>query len=203
MATDVAEFAKQLKEEGIEAARLEADKIIAEANAKAEQIIKEAKSSTQKMLQETEAEISRKFQRSEAELKLVARDLILNVKRQIEQVAQDLLKGKTAQLLSSEEVIRAALMELIKCQKTGKEWELALGPTVGEPLAQTVVDELFKSHEAQLKLTDGFKKSGFQLKTKAGTEVIEVSDDSIADAFRRLLSPELQKILDAKVEAAG
>jgi len=202
MATDVAEFARQLREEGIDAARTEAEKVVAEARSKAEQITKEAKLSAQKMLEETEQDIARRFQRSEAELKLVARDLMLNVKRNIEHVAQDLLKEKTGKVLSSEEVIKSAILELVKSQKTGKEWELALGPAVGEPLAKVVVEELFNSEQAQLKLIDGFKKAGFQLKSKTGSEVIEVSEDSLADAFRRLLSPELQKILNAKIEAA-
>lgn len=200
MATDVAEFARQLKEEGIEAARLEGEKIIAEANAKAEQIISAAKASAEKMLQDADAEIVRKSQRSESELKLVARDLILSVRRQIEEVAQQLLKGKTAQLLASDEVIKSALIELIRCQKTGREWELALGPTVGEPIAQVVLDDLFKSEEARVKLTDSFKTAGFQLKSRAGTEVIEVSAESVAEAFRRLLSPELQQILSTQFE---
>ena len=200
MATDVAEFTKQLKEEGIEAARHEAEKILAEAHSKADQIIEDASAASQKMLQESEAEIYRRSQRSEAELKLVARDLILSVKRQIEEVAQDLLKSKTAALLSSDEVVKSALMELIKCQKTGQEWELALGPSVGESLAHAVVDDLFQSNRVHLKLTDSFKKVGFQLQRKTGTEVLEVSDESVAEAFRRLLSPELQRILNTRIE---
>jgi len=202
MATDVAEFARQLREEAIDAARTEAEKIAAEARAKADQIMRDARLSAQKLQEDTEHEIARRFQRSEAELKLVARDLMLNVKRQIEQVAQDLLKQKTGELLSSEEVLKSAILELVRNQKTGKEWELALGPTVGEPLANAVVEDLFTSENAHMKLLDGFKKAGFQLKSRAGSEVIEVSDESLADAFRRLLSPELQKILDAKIEAA-
>lgn len=202
MATDVAEFAKQLREEGIEAARLEAERIIAEARAQAEQITREARLGRQKMLEETEQEITRKFQRSEAELKLVARDLMLNVKRQIEQVAQELLKQKTGELLSLEEVLKAAIIELVRSQESGREWELALGKTVGEPLARAVVEGLFNSENARMKLIEGFQKAGFQLKPAGGSEVIEVSDDSLAEAFRRLLSPELQKLLDAKITAA-
>jgi len=202
MATDVAEFAKQLREEGIEAARLEAEKIIAEARAQAEQITREARLGGQKLLEETEQEITRKFQRSEAELKLVARDLMLNVKRQIEQVAQELLKQKTGDLLSLEEVLKTAIIELVRSQESGREWELALGKTVGEPLAKAVVEELFNSENARIKLIEGFQKAGFQLKPAGGAEVIEVSDDSLAEAFRRLLSPELQKLLDAKIMAA-
>ncbi|MCK8603651.1 hypothetical protein [Desulfoferrobacter suflitae] len=202
MATDVAEFARQLRQDGIDAAQSEAQKIIAEARATAEQTTTEAKLSAQKMLAEAEQEIARKFQRSEAELKLAARDIMLKLKRQIEQIVQDLLKEKTGKVLSCEQVIKSAVMEVIKSQKTGSDWELALGPSVGEPLAKAVVDEFCQSEHSQMKLVDGFNKAGFQLKSKVGSEVIEVSDDSMAEAFRRLLSPELQRILNSKIEAA-
>ena len=202
MATDVAAFAKQLREEGIEAAKQEAERIIAEAKAKAAQIVDEAKSSAAKLHQNAQEEIARKRQRSEAELKLVARDLILTVKGQIEQVAAGLLREKVAKALSTEEVVKASLIELMKNQSTGKEWEMTLGTTVGQPLAQAVVGDLFQTTGASVKLSEGFKKAGFQLKGLGGTEVVEVSDESITEAFRRLLSPELQKILDSKIEAS-
>jgi V/A-type H+-transporting ATPase subunit E len=201
MATDVAAFAKQLKEEGIEAAKREAETIISEAKAKAGRIIAEANGAAQKMKEDAAAEISRDRQRSEAELRLAARDQILGVKQQIERVASALLKEKVAQALSTEEVVKSALLELVRSQKTGREWELSLGPTVGKPLAQAVVDELFKTDGAKVKLAEGLKRAGFELKTHAGTEVIDVSDESVTEVFRRLLSPELQKILDAELAA--
>ncbi|MBF0395274.1 MAG: hypothetical protein HQK78_00705 [Desulfobacterales bacterium] len=198
MITDVVTFAKQLKEDGIVAGREEAEKIILEAKNKADQIIEEANNLSQKLKIEAEDEIGRRKKRSEAELKLAARDLILNVKGSIENIAFALLKEKVSEVLSSEEVIKSALIEVIKTQKAGRDWELSLGTAIGKPLSKVVVEDLFKKAGAKVKVSEGFKKAGFELKSLSGTEVIEISDESMTETFRRLLSPELQKIIDSK-----
>jgi V/A-type H+-transporting ATPase subunit E len=198
MAMDVATFAKQLKEDGIDAARVEAEKILSDARAKAEALKKEGEAAAQKRLQNIEEEAIKFRQKAEAELRLVARDLLIDVKRQIEKTMGILLKDKIAGALALDEVVKSAILELLKTQKSGKEWELALGPTIGKSLAAAAVTELFKTAGAQAKLVEGFKGAGFELKAKGGTEVIEVSDDSVASAFRLLLSPELIKLLDTK-----
>lgn len=200
MASDVAAFAKQLREEGIEAAKRESEAILSEARSKAAKIIEEAESAAQKTQQEMQDAVAQNRQRSEAELKLVARDLILKIKHQIEQVAAWLLKDKAAEALSVEETLKTALIEVVKSNRSGKDWEVSLGPVVGEPLAKVVVESLFKEAGAEVKLMEGFKKAGFTLTSQSGSQVIEVSDDSLTDAFRSLLSPELQKMIDQKIE---
>lgn len=200
MASDVAAFAKQLREEGIEAAKRESEAILSEARSKAAKIVEEAESAAQKTRQEMQDAVARHRQRSEAELKLVARDLILKIKHQIEQVAAWLLNDKVAEALSVEETLKTALIEVVKSNRSGKDWEVSLGPVVGEPLAKVVVESLFKEAGAEVKLTEGFKKAGFTLTAQSGSQVIEVSDESLTDAFRSLLSPELQKMIDQKIE---
>ena len=200
MGTDVAAFAKQLKEDGVEAARQEAEQIKQEARTEADRIIAEAKSAADKFRQEAESELAKKRTRFEAELQLVARDLMLNLKQQVEAVATSLLKDQVTKAFSREETIREAILEVLKSQESGLEWELALGPTVGKSLAELSAGELFKEEAAAVQLTDGFDKAGFELRGVGGSEVIEVSDESTAEAFRRLMSPELKKILDAAGE---
>jgi V/A-type H+-transporting ATPase subunit E len=200
MASDVAAFAKQLREEGIEAAKQESEAILSEARSKAAKIIEEAESAAKKTQQEMQDAVERNRRRSEAELKLVARDLILKIKQQIEQVAAWLLKGKVAEALSIEETLKTAIIEVVKSNRSTKDWEVSLGPVVGEPLAKVVIENLFKEAGAEVKLTEGFKRAGFTLTSQSGSQVIEVSDDSLTDVFRSLLSPELQKMIDQKIK---
>ncbi|NLI77937.1 MAG: hypothetical protein GX442_16045 [Candidatus Riflebacteria bacterium] len=197
MATDVASFTKQLREDGIEAARQEADKIIAEAKARAQHLIDEAASSVKKQKHDAQEEIAQKTQRSEAEMKLVARDLILMVKKKIEDVAAALLSEKVAAALSAEDVVKSSLVELLKQHPGNHDWELV----TGQSLAKATVEDLFKKAGARVQLTEGLKKAGFELRQKDGAEVLEVTDESVVEAFRRLLSPELGKILDARLES--
>jgi hypothetical protein len=197
MAMDVAAFAKQLREDGINAAKIEGDRLIAEANTRAEAIRAEAEAAVAKMKQHATQEIAQHKARVDAELKLSARDLLLGVKREIEAIAALLLKGEVAKTLATEEVIKSALVELLRNQKTGTEWELALGPTVGKNLTEVVIKTLFKQEKAEVKIIDGLKQAGFELKSTKDARVLEVTEDSVTQAFRRLLSAELSAYLAA------
>ncbi len=196
MGTDVAAFAKQLKEDGIDAAKKEAENILAEARKEAKKLLENAKSEIEKMEKDAEGRIAQKRANSEAEIQLAARDLMNSFRKRIEEVGTGLLKGKVAENLNDKEVVKNAISELLKTQKTGQEWELALGEKLGKALADTVA-ALFKAEGATVKLTEELKKAGFELKAAKGNEVIEVTEDSISESFKKLLSPELKKILEA------
>ena len=58
MGTDVASFAKQLREDGIEAAKAEAAKILEEAQKKADKLISAAKLEIEKLEQNSEKSLT-------------------------------------------------------------------------------------------------------------------------------------------------
>ena len=194
MAMDVATFTKQLREDGVSAARQEAEKIVAEAKQRAQAIEQEGRQAAAQALKEGEARIQKERQRTEGELKLVARDLLLGVKKRIETVAVTLLRENIGATLGSTEVVKSAVIELLKQQKPGQDWELSLGPTVGKNLAEAAVNDLFKTAQARGKLGQALTQEGFTLRDK--NEVIEVTEESVAEACRRMMSTELRKLLD-------
>lgn len=196
MGTDVATFARQLKEDGIAAAKTEAAKILTDARKEAEKIIHQARAEAAKAEKEAQTKILASRHRSEDEMKLVARDLVSSFRKRIEDAGTKLLKTKVAESLNDKEVIKNAISELLKTQKTGQEWEIALGATVARPLADTVVS-LFKEKGATVKLSEELAKAGFSMRTSGGSEVFEVTEESVTDSFKKLLSPELKKFLEA------
>lgn len=192
---DVATFAKQLKEDGIEAAKVEADKILSDARKEAEKIVAVAKSEIVKTEKEANKRIQQEKTRSEDEMKLVTRDLVNSFKKTIEAVGTRLLQGKVAEALNSEEVVKTAITELIKAQ-SGKDWEISLSNKIAAPLTNTIV-ALFKADGASVRLGEALGKAGFELKVAGGNEVIELTDESVTESFKKLLSPELKKYLEA------
>lgn len=202
MGIDVATFTKQLREDGIEAARREAEKILADAKAKAEHEKEQARAAARRMVQEGEAEIARHRQKVEAELRLAARDLVLDVKKRLENLTRGLLQPVIAEKLSAADVVESSLRELLKTQKTGREWEAALGPVVGAKLTQAALSDLFKTVDGRVKLGETLKTAGFTLRDTASGEVVELTETSVADAFGRLVAPQLRALLD-KSENAG
>ena len=202
MGIDVTTFTKQLREEGIDAVRHEAEKILADAKAKADHEKEQAKTAARRMVQEGEAEIARHRQKVEAELRLAARDLILDVKKRLENLTRALLQPVVAEKLSAADVVESSIKELLKTQKTGREWEIALGPVVGAKLTQAVLSDLFKNAGARVKLGENLKTAGFTMRDASSGEVIELSESSVSEAFGRLIAPELRALLD-KAEKSG
>ncbi|MGI6446333.1 MAG: hypothetical protein ACOX2I_11665 [Candidatus Ozemobacteraceae bacterium] len=194
MGTDVASFAKQLKEDGIEAAKAEAAKILDEAQKKADKIINAAKAESDKLEKETQTRIQQNRTRSEDEMRLVARDLLISFRKKIEEVGVNLLQGQVAEALNDGEVIKTAITELLKEQSSGKNWEVSLSGKLGPNLAQVVVN-MFKAKGADAKLGEALLKAGFEV--RHGNEVFEITEDSITESFKKLLSPELKKLLES------
>ncbi|MFA6748808.1 MAG: hypothetical protein WCS82_02915 [Candidatus Riflebacteria bacterium] len=194
MGTDVASFAKQLKEDGIEAAKAEAAKILDEAQKKADKIINAAKAESDKLEKETQTRIQQNRTRSEDEMRLVARDLLISFRKKIEEVGVNLLQGQVAEALNDGEVIKTAITELLKEQSSGKNWEVSLSGKLGPNLAQVVVN-MFKAKGAEAKLGETLLKAGFEV--RHGNEVFEITEDSITESFKKLLSPELKKLLES------
>ena len=196
MGTDVASFAKQLREDGIEAAKAEAAKILAEARNEAEKIINSAKAEAAKVEKEAQNRIAQNRASSESEMRLVARDVVIGFKKKIEDVGTALLNDKVADALNDKEVIKTAIVELLKNQQAGQAWEVSLGAKIAEPLAD-VVCATFRENGATAKLAGELKKAGLEARVAGENEVFEVTEESVTEAFRRLLSPELKKLLEA------
>jgi vacuolar-type H+-ATPase subunit H len=197
METDVAAFARQLKQDGIDAARTEASGILDEARTRAAEIVRQAQAAAGKVLRDAEAEIESQRQRQAVEIRLVARDAMLKVKEEIERVALLLLRQPIAEALAADEVVRAAIVELVQNSASGQEWEIRVGPRIGKALVQATVNDLFKGREAAVTLIEEFRRSGLEFRSGAG-EVLELSEESVTDLFRRLMSPELSRIVDSR-----
>ena len=197
METDVAAFAKLLKQDGIDAARAESSGILDEARTHAAEIVRQAQAAAGKVLRDAESESERQRGRQAVEIRLVARDTMLKVKEEIERVALLLLRQPIAEALATDEIVRAAIVELVQNSASGQEWEIRVGPRIGKALAQATVNDLFKGREAAVTLIEEFRRSGLEFRSGAG-EVLELSEESVTDLFRRLMSPELSRIVDSR-----
>jgi vacuolar-type H+-ATPase subunit H len=197
METDVATFARQLKQDGIDAARAEAIAILDKARAEAAEIRDQARADAERLLRDSRSEIENQRQRQAADIRLVARDAMVKVKQEIERIALLLLRQPIGAALASDEVVRAAIVELVRGSAQGQEWEIRVGPKIGTTLVQAAVSDLFKSRDATVTLIEEFRTSGLEFRSSAG-EVLELSEDSVAEVFRRLMSPELSRLLDTR-----
>lgn len=196
MDTDVATFARQLKEDGIEAGRTEAARILDNARTEAAEILVRAQAAAEKLLRDARSEIENTRQRQGVETRLLVRDTMLKVKQDIERVALLLLRQPIREALAADEVVRSAIVELVRSSAQGQDWEIRVGPRIGRELVQAAVNDLFKGRDATVTLIEEFRTSGLEFRTGAG-EVLELSEESVANEFRRLMSPELSRLVDS------
>lgn len=197
MDTDVAAFARQLRQDGIDAARADAEGILTEARGQAEAILQQARAAAEAARAEAEAGIVRERQRFAVEIGMAARDTMLQVRQQIERVVMRLLRARIADALAADEVVRAAVLEVIRNPAPGGAWEIGIGPRIGKALVAAAINDLFKGREASVALIDEFGRTGLEFRAVGGGEVLELSEESVAEAFRQLLSPELGRLIDS------
>lgn len=191
---DVAAFAQQLKQDGIDAARAEADKIVADARQQAAAIVSEAKQQAQKLVSEAETQGKRYRERCDADLQLAARDLVLMVKARLEKVLTALLAKEAARALESRPVLEEAILAMVRAGGKG-EWQVSLGEKTAAAFGPDGVQKLLSGGDAKLLVKGHLREAGFELRPPDGSEIHELTESSVAEQFRRLLAPALGKLV--------
>jgi V/A-type H+-transporting ATPase subunit E len=130
--TDVAAFARQLRQDGIDAARAEAERILAQARAQAAETLRQAREAAGAAQADARAAIERERQRFAVELGMAARDTMLMTRQDIERVVMRLLRARIGDALAVDEVVRKAILELIGGAARDSVWEIAVGPRIGK-----------------------------------------------------------------------
>lgn len=195
--TDVAAFARQLRQDGVDAAKAEAERILAEARSQAGEIRRQAREAADAAHAEARAGIEKERRRFAIEIGMVARDTMLKTRQEIEGVVMRLLRAKIGSALATEEIVRTAIVELIRNPAPENAWEIGFGPRIGRALVEAVVSDLFKGREAAIALVEEFGSAGLTFRAADGAEVLELSEESVAAAFRQMLSPELKQLIDS------
>ena len=83
---------------------------------------------------------------------------------------------------------------MLRIQSDKKDWEVSLSAKIAKPLADVVMAQ-FKEKGAVAKLGQELNKAGFEMRAGGGSEVFELTDESVTETFKKLLSPELKKLL--------
>ncbi len=193
---DVATFAQQLKQDGIDAARIEAERILADARNQATAIETQARQNAERLRAEAEAQSRQLRERAEAEMRLVARDLIGMAKAQLDQVLLRVLALDAAKALSDRPIVEGALREVLRDCGRG-DWTLTLGESTANALGADALARLFGSDAARVAVRGKLAEAGFEVVPPEGNQVLEITASSVAEQFRRLLAPELAKLVDA------
>ena len=187
---DIQELAKKLQQEGVDQGKEEAQKIIASAQEEAAKIQKEAEEKKQALIKEAQQEADKILESGKQNLQLAARDVTLQLKKDVEQIFQNLLNKQVKENLAKADIVKDLLQNLISqyTQKSGHSLKIEIPQKLSTDLESWLVSEVKATCEKNDNL------AGFLVHDPDGG-CIEVTNDSVQDALTPHLSDMVKGIL--------
>lgn len=194
MEQQIQDLVDSIRKEGVEKAKLDAERIISDAEAKARAIIEEAEKERDKLLENAASAIATEKSSAEASIRQAARDVSLSLKKSIEDRYTVILKAGCGSAMHGEALV-SILKEVISGEFTGKAVEIseedmkAIASDLSEVFASQIRDGLEFRPSSRI-------ASGFRICEKDGSGYIDMTGDVSAE----LLSPYLSSTLKALIE---
>ncbi|WP_372368415.1 V-type ATP synthase subunit E family protein [Candidatus Uabimicrobium sp. HlEnr_7] len=187
---DIQELAKKLQQEGVDQGKEEAQKIIASAQEQAAKIHKEAEEEKQATVAKAQQEADKLLESGKQNLQLAARDVTLQLKKDVEQIFNNLLNKQVKENLAKTDVVKDLLQNLISqyTQNSGHSMTVEVPQKLSSDLEAWLTSEV----KATCKKNDNI--AGFLVHDPDGG-CIEVTNDSVQDALSPHLSDMVKGIL--------
>lgn len=201
MPEDIKGLIEKIQQEGVRAAEAKAGAIEEEAKKKAAQIIKDAQARAQKIAADSQDEIARYKQSAEASLKQAGRDLILSLEEEIEQMLERLIKARTQEVLTPQELIRV-IDSLIKGYSKKEDSQIAVSLSKGDfkKLQEGFAGELKEMAKKGIELKPSDEVSGgFIISYDEGKSHFDFTDRALAEYIGKHLKPGLLGILEGSI----
>lgn len=195
MEQQIQDLIASIKKDGIEQAKVESDRIIAEAKEKAKDIIAKAESEKSKMLEDAKHQIELERNSAEASIKQAARDTALSLKKDIEKKFQNILeKGVSTEMKG--DVLLKCLEAVIKSELDSSDIYLEISKSDFDALSA----ELARKFSAEIAKGLEFRpspavQSGFRISQKNGESYIDMSSEECTKLLYPYLSDSLKNII--------
>jgi V/A-type H+-transporting ATPase subunit E len=198
MTEDISGLIQKIKEEGVNAAQEKASQIEKRSKEEAEKIIQKAQQDAEKILSKAKEEVKMLEDSSKALLKQAARDLLLNLRKEINAALDKIISIHVQQALSSSELIKI-IDSLIKDYCGGQvkgNIVITLNKADLEKLQKSFLGEL----KADIKKGLAIKASddisaGFTISYDSGKSCFDFTDRALAEYIGSHLKPKLAEIL--------
>ncbi len=198
MDVQVKELIEKIKNDGVKNAEENSSRIISDAEKKAASLIEAAEKEAAEIKSQAQNEASRMEQAGKEALKQAGRDLLLGVKKDVEELFDRILQAGTADVLKGDS-LKECIVSVLKSWKDDESGDLTL----------LVAPETLKSMEAELKaelkgkVDKGLEikpfsdlDAGFRISVKEGRAFYDFSDKELMELLSKYLNPGLMSILD-------
>lgn len=201
MDVQLKELIDKIKTDGVKSAEESATAIISEAETKAKKIIEDAQKKALALKESSikDAELSK--QSGVSAVKQSARDLVIDLKKEIESVFDGLIKGESAKALKGDE-LSAAIVAVLSNWKKDEIADLKiLLPENEEANVTSAIKKQFADlvkSGLEIKTSKNIE-AGFKLSEKDGNVYYDFSAEGVGQMMAEYLSPGLaQFVKDVK-----
>ena len=188
MSEDIQGLLEKINREGVEKARAEADKIIADAKAKAADIVKAANAEAAKAKADAEKAAEDYAARAAVTVRQAERDTILKIESSVTTLLENVLKKDVDLALADEKTAVALVAEAVKGLVGSVE--VAASPK----LAAALKAQLASQGDITV-VTDETFGTGFAVKTEGGRVEHAFTGEVISGELAKRLRPDLAKLL--------
>ncbi len=198
MTQELEALLEKIKEDGVDKARAEGDKIVKEARAKAETIVEDARSKAEKIVSEAEEEAGLLVRKGEESLRQSGRNIMLSMRQQLQErmvaVVRACLRADTDAKAFAQAIANAVAQQLKG--KEGGDLEVLVSRQDGKAMREHLLAALGKDLKKEPAITPTEHiESGFQLRFEKDDVLYDFSDRALAETLADFLSPRLNEIL--------
>ncbi len=189
------ELLEKIKREGVEAARAEAARVLAEAEAAKQARLEEAEREAKAIVEKARADAARAEESGRAALAQASRDLLLSFRASLESLLAAAVRSEVKEALGPE-ALAAAIPAAVKALASGGELSVLLSPQDIRKLegkyAQALAAELGKGVELK---PYADLDAGFRIAEKGGAVYYDFSAEALAELLARHLNARLAETL--------
>lgn len=199
MAQQVQELINKIKQEGIVAAEKKAQEIETQARQRAENILAQAQQKSQELLHQAQEEIKKQQQVSQLAIKQSARNLLLDLRKQINLTLNGILQKNISSSLTPEStanILNSLIKNFIEKQSLPKDLHLLLNPSDVNNLKNGILGKLQQEMKNPILVRSSESVSkGFTISFDGGKSSFDFTDQGLTDYLSGYLNSELATLL--------
>jgi vacuolar-type H+-ATPase subunit E/Vma4 len=201
MAQQVQELIDKIKSEGVHSAQVKAREIEKDARDTAGNIVNDAKTQAKQILEEARKEAGKTMAATQMSLQQAARDMLLDLRRQIEKTLQKIVKSDIDSTLTGENLARF-IETIIKNNGTENTIKVAVNAKDLEQLEKGFMVKL----KNQLKKGISFESAddihkGFTVSFDEGKSSFDFTEESLTEYLAKYLNDQVSQTLYSSVKS--
>jgi V/A-type H+/Na+-transporting ATPase subunit E len=186
---------EKIKQDGVDAAKKEANKILLDTRKKADSMISEAQEEAEKARKKAEKDAESYRKNAETAIQQAARDTVLVLKEKITKMFEQVLMADVAKTMDKD-LLKELILMLAKNWCDDDDIEVLVNKIDPDELEKQLKKSLSGNIKGDIDIRlDRKIEHGFRIGKKEGNLYYDFTDESILEALRVFLNPKLAELL--------